>query len=148
MNPNFRLATSNDLPTVLALLDGDHSGLTKPRLDAILARIQRYPDYQIWIVEAYGSPCATFTLVTIDRIAHGGTSVALLDALRATGDDAQRIAGAAVAFARDLARQRGCSQLLLLGPLSGQLATVAGEFGFAGSALTLDPQAPCDPQGR
>jgi hypothetical protein len=148
MNPNFRLATSDDIQTVLALLDDDHAGLTKPRLDAILARIQRYPDYQIWIVEADGRPCATFTLVTIDRITHGGSSVALLDALRVASDDAGRIAVASLSFARDLARQRGCSELVLLGPLSAQLTTVSSELGFAHAALTLDPQTPLDPQGR
>jgi hypothetical protein len=120
MTTTFRLATSDDMYTVLGLLDDDRSGLTKPRLDAILARIQRYPDYQIWIVEADGRSCATFTLVTIDRIAHGGASVALLDALRFSrggGGDATSMAAASLAFARDLARQRGCSQLVLLAAL-------------------------------
>ncbi len=147
MTPHFRLATSDDLPTVLALL-GDQAGLTKPRLDAILARIQRYPDYQRWIVEAEGRPCATFTLVTIDRIAHGGASVALLDALRSSGDQAQPMAEACLAFARDLARQRGCRQLVLLGPLSPPLAAASSEFGFAATALTIDPLSPLAPHGR
>ncbi len=102
MTQHFRLATSVDLPCVLSLLGGEHAGLTKPRLGAILARIQRYPDYQIWLADCDDRACATFTLVTIDRVAQGGASVALLDALRAAGDGAQcaGITAACLAFAR------------------------------------------------
>jgi hypothetical protein len=149
MHLSFRLASTADLPSVLSLLAGEHSGLTKAALDRILSRIQRYPDYHIWVSENDAIIIATFTLVCIDGITHGGASVALLTqfAVR-TGTHAGEAGIASLLFAKDLARQRGCHQLVLVGDIDPAIASHCAALGFAPGPLTIDPEVQVAMSGR
>jgi GNAT superfamily N-acetyltransferase len=79
----IRKATKEDLPTLLALYrvfdseDDPHLGL--PAAKEIFARIERYPNYAIYIAELEDEIIGTFALLIMDNLAHLGASEGIVE---------------------------------------------------------------------
>ena len=74
MNLVIRLATVDDLPTVLRLyhqsgLDHD-SSLALADAEQWFQRIQQYPNYKLWVAQLDDQAVGTFTLLIMDNLIH------------------------------------------------------------------------------
>jgi GNAT superfamily N-acetyltransferase len=115
----FRLAERDDLDEVVSLsaMLFEESGEETPTADKaneIFDRIQRYPDYRIYIAESQRNIVGTFVLLIFDNLGHGGAPSAIIENVvvypkyRGKG-----VGGAMMNFAMEQARKAGCYKLAL-----------------------------------
>ena len=113
-----RQAVRADLPAVLALyaqpdLDGEHA-LTLPQAEKILDRMDRYPDYRLYVALHDGKIVGTYTLAILDNLFHRGMPSAVVEDV-AVGPALHRsgIGKAMMAHAIGLCREKGCYKVML-----------------------------------
>ncbi|MGB0722814.1 MAG: GNAT family N-acetyltransferase [Gammaproteobacteria bacterium] len=113
-----RAAQRADLPYILGLyaqpamddgrvLDEEHAG-------KIFERMQRYPDYVLYVGEMNGAIVASHALLIMDNLGHRGAPSAIVeDVVVAPQWQGRGIGRAMIAHALEIARERGCYKLVL-----------------------------------
>ena len=118
MNLTFREATLDDVPTVLSLYEAagvDPPGTADLELArATFLRMQRYPDYRVWLAELDGEPVATLALAIMDNLGHRCAPSALVEDVAVHPKcQGQGIGRALIGHAIGQARAQGCYKLAL-----------------------------------
>lgn len=117
-SPVIRPAGVDDLPDILRLYalpefdDGRMLALdnARQRFD----RLQRYPDYHLYVAEVGGRIVGTFALLIMEKLNHLGTPSAIIDdVIVETECRGQGIGRAMMEYAKQLARAKGCYKLAL-----------------------------------
>jgi GNAT superfamily N-acetyltransferase len=114
----FRQATEADLPGVVALYAqpdfDDGRVLSGDEAREIFARFARYPDYTLHVAVRGDEVVGTFALLIMDNLGHRGAPSAVAeDVVVATSLQGQGVGRRMMAYALELARQRGCYKLAL-----------------------------------
>jgi GNAT superfamily N-acetyltransferase len=118
MELHIRQADETDLEAVLALqaiLDPPGTPmLPLEQARCLFARLERYPDYRIWLAEHAGRAVGTYSLVIFDNLAHHGRRAGLVENV-AVDPAAQGlgIGKAMMEHARARCRERNCYKLAL-----------------------------------
>ncbi len=114
----IRVATQDDIPVLLDLyaetgLD-DGIRLDEARASELLATIARYPDYHLFLVTDGTRVLASYALLIMDNIAHGGAQLSIVEQV-AVRSDAQRqgLGTLMMRHAMEKSRDRGCYKLAL-----------------------------------
>lgn len=140
-----RRAQKPDLPSVLGLYAELNSGrvATLDQAEALLVRLDAYPDYGLYVAEVEGRIVGTFCLVILDNIAHWGMPSALVESVVVASD--QRGTGLGRRMMREagrLAGEKGCYKLALSSNVDAKPAHRFYEnLGFEryGYSFRLDP---------
>ncbi|SFV06798.1 Predicted N-acetyltransferase YhbS [Methylobacterium sp. 174MFSha1.1] len=140
-----RRAEKPDLPAVLGLYGELNHGRVAPlpQAEALLARLDAYPDYGLYVAEIDGRIVGTFCLVILDNIAHWGMPSALVESVVVA--EAERGTGLGRRMMREagrLAAEKGCYKLALSSNVDAKPAHRFYEsFGFEryGYSFRLDP---------
>jgi GNAT superfamily N-acetyltransferase len=117
MTIEYRPATRDDLPVLHRLygqLEHEATNLNLDRLGGIFERIERYPDYTVWIALEDGVVVGTFALVIIDALGARCQPLGLVEDV--VVDDPARgrgIGRAMMEFAIARCRERGCYKMQL-----------------------------------
>lgn len=115
----IRTATSADLPAILDLYRqagfGTGSKMNLEGARAMLAHIQSYPDYRVYVVtQDDGPPLGTYVLLVMDNIAHDCRPLAIVEQVVVTRDQKGKGLGKFMMHhAMDEARKAGCYKLQL-----------------------------------
>ena len=116
-DPVIRVATSVDLPAILALyaeLEGPGFEPDLACAERIFERIRRYPDYSIYVLCLEGRLVATFALLIMDNLAHGGAPSGIVEDVVVHPDQQGLGLGKLMMhFALDVCRKAGCYKLML-----------------------------------
>lgn len=144
-DPIVRRAQRPDLPAVLCLYAELNAGrvATLDQAEALLARLDAYPDYGLYVAEVGGRIVGTFCLVILDNIAHWGTPSALVESVVVSSSE--RGTGLGRRMMREagrLAAEKGCYKLALSSNVDAKPAHRFYEsLGFEryGYSFRLDP---------
>ena len=119
----FRTAEREDAEVLLGLYASLESETARPptprQIDRFFARLDRYPDYRVHLVEAETEDggivtVGCYSLVIIDNLAHGATPLALVESVVVTPAWRGRgIGRMMMEHARAQARAAGCYKLML-----------------------------------
>lgn len=114
----IREATEADLPSILALYAqpgmDDGQVLALGRAQEILARMDRYPHYKLYIALVGQEAVGTFTLLIMDNLAHMGATSGVVEDVVVRHDCRRRGIGAKIVKrAIDLCRTQGCYKVAL-----------------------------------
>lgn len=126
-NVTIREATRKDLSAVLALyaepgLD-DGLVLPLPKAEQVFERMQRYPDYRLYVAESAGQVVGTYALLVMDNIGHRGTPSGVIeDVAVASSAQGVGIGRTMMAHAIEVARAKGCYKIVLSSNLKRELA--------------------------
>lgn len=114
----FCVATLDDLPAVLALYEA--AGIDPPgTADLALARatferMQRYPDYRVWLASLNGEIVGTCALAIMDNLGHRCAPSALVeDVVVHPACQGQGVGRQMIGHAIEQARTQGCYKLAL-----------------------------------
>ena len=140
-----RRAQKPDLPSVLGLYAELNSGrvATLDQAEALLARLDAYPDYGLYVADLEGRIVGTFCLVILDNIAHWGMPSALVESVVVSATE--RGTGLGRRMMREagrLAGEKGCYKLALSSNVDAKPAHRFYEnLGFEryGYSFRLDP---------
>lgn len=128
INLLIREALETELPRILTLLkelDRD-ADLSPEKTRAIRQRMQRYPDYKVYVALRGTELVGTFCLLIVDNLGHGGTPFAILDNVVVDPEHQGRGIGKMMLLkAMELARQNNCYKIMLS---SGKHREHAHEF--------------------
>jgi len=118
LNPRIRPAEKADLPTVLCLYAqpefDNGSVLSLTQAEALFERMQRYPDYRLYLAEVDGQVVGTFALLIMDNLGHlGAPSGVVEDVAVDLAWQGQGIGTAMMRWAIDYCRNQGCYKLAL-----------------------------------
>lgn len=117
MSLEIRAATEADLPAILELyaeFDQDPQGLPLEQARSLFQRLQRYPDYTIYVALKSGEIVGTFALLIADNLAHQGAPLGLVENVVVRPDRRrQGIGKEMMRFAMERCRARGCYKLSL-----------------------------------
>ena len=123
----IRPATRADLAAVLCLygqpeLD-DGAVLTQAAAEAIFARMQRYPDYRLYVAVSGCRVVGTFALLIMDNLGHQGAPSGLMEDVAVDPVwQGQGVGREMVEHAIRLCRQKGCYKLALSANVKRQRA--------------------------
>ncbi len=114
----IRTATAEDLPALLDLYRQAGFGTDTMNIDRardMLARIEAYPDYRIYVIlDSDGSALGTYVLLIMDNIAHDGRPLAIVEQVVVTAEQKGKGLGKAMMqHAMEEARKVGCYKLQL-----------------------------------
>ena len=114
----IRIAQNTDLAGILQLYAqpnmDDGLILPLPEAEAILARMQRYPNYHVFVAQDGGAIVGSFALLVMDNLAHRGTPSAIVeDVVVAPDRQGQGIGKKMMAYAITRAKAAGCYKLML-----------------------------------
>lgn len=140
-----RRARTPDLPAVLGLYAELNGGrvATLPQAEALLARLDAYPDYGLYVADIDGRIVGTFCLVILDNVAHWGMPSALVESVVVA--EAERGTGLGRRMMREagrMAHEKGCYKLALSSNVDAKPAHRFYEsLGFEryGYSFRLDP---------
>jgi len=122
----IRAATKADLPSILALyaeLEDGSGVLSIEEAQSILARMQSYPDYKVYVAMLDGSIVGTFALLIIDNLAHMGAPSGVVEDVVVHRDwQSKGVGKQMMQFAMDRCRERGCYKLVLSSNLKREAA--------------------------
>ncbi|WP_423823990.1 GNAT family N-acetyltransferase [Salinisphaera sp. SPP-AMP-43] len=123
----LRVVQRSDLPDIISLyaqpdMDGD-AVLSLDKAERLYARIQRYPDYELYIAEREGRTVGSYALLIMDNLGHGGTPSAVIeDVVVEPASQSQGIGRAMMQHAIEIARGRGCYKIVLSSNLAREAA--------------------------
>jgi len=148
---HIRQAEVGDLPAVLALYKelsiADTNTLTLTLAEAMLEQFARYPNYRLFVACEGDEVVATYALLVMHNLAHGGAPSAIVENVVVTAQRrGQGIGRQLMAHAVAEAAAAGCYKLALS---SNARRTAAHAFyeslGFRrqGVSLAIDPQQSC-----
>lgn len=115
----IRTVTPGDLPAVLDLYRqagfGNGETMNIERAQALLSRIEAYPDYRLYVVvEATNQPIGTYALLIMDNIAHNGRPLAVVEQVVVTSArQGEGLGRFMMHHAMNEARAAGCYKLQL-----------------------------------
>ncbi len=114
----IRQAADSDLPTLLRLYSqlgmDDGKVLDPVTAGMILRRMDRYPDYHIFLAEREGETVGTFALLVMDNLGHcGAPSAVIEDVVVDQRFRGQGIGHGMMDFASRLCRDKGCYKMTL-----------------------------------
>ncbi|WP_099904932.1 GNAT family N-acetyltransferase, partial [Methylobacterium frigidaeris] len=116
---------------------------TPDQAEALLRRLDTYPDYGLYVAEVEGRPVGTFCLVILDNIAHWGTPSALVESVVvASAERGTGLGRRMMQEAARLAGEKGCYKLALSSNVDAKPAHRFYEsLGFEryGYSFRLDP---------
>jgi GNAT superfamily N-acetyltransferase len=118
MEPIIRPAVKAELPSILRLyaqpeLDNG-AVLSLAAAETIFDRMQRYPDYRIYVAEVERQIVGTFALLIMDNLAHvGAPSGVIEDVAVAPAWQGRGIGKRMMEFARECCREAGCYKMVL-----------------------------------
>lgn len=148
-NPAIRMRQAGPddvsvLAELLNILDPPGTPLMEAEAGrALLARIARYPDFQVWLAEHGERAVGTYSLLIMDNLCHCGTPSAIVESVAVSVNSRGLGVGRAMMeHARSEARARGCYKLVLS---SNEMRTDAHAFydhlGFRrhGFSFRVDP---------
>ena len=127
MNLTIRPARKAELSAVLRLyaqpeLD-DGKVLSLPEAQKIFGRMQRYPDYRVYVTESDGRIVGTYALLIMDNLAHlGATSGVVEDVAVDPAWQGRGIGKAMMEHARERCQEAGCYKLSLSSNLKRERA--------------------------
>jgi GNAT superfamily N-acetyltransferase len=121
MNVAIRLATIDDLPSVISLYsqaDMDNKNVTTlENAKHIFESFKQYPNYHLYVAYYPSSDnkiVGTFALLVMQNIGHHGTPSAIVeDVVVSESHQSQTIGSNMMKFAMELAKQAGCYKLVL-----------------------------------
>ena len=114
----IRPAVRRDLPKILGLyaqpkMDGERL-LSIEAAEQIFEKIQKYPDYDVFVAEMGQGVVGTFALLIMDNLAHMGAPSAIIEDVNVAPNWQGRGVGTRIMeFAMDRARKAGCYKLVL-----------------------------------
>lgn len=113
-----RPAVKSDLPAILRLYAqpqaDDGKVLSLQAAEALFDRMQRYPDYRLYVAESDGCVVGTFALLVMENLAHlGAPSGIVEDVVVAPEHHRRGIGRLMMTFAMEHCRERGCYKLAL-----------------------------------
>ena len=115
--PEIRPVKPGELPEVLELyaeLEGDGKTTDLAHAQALFARIQRYPDYTVYVAVVDETIVGTFALLIMDNLAHQGIPSGIVeDVVVASTWRGQGIGKQMMLFAMEHCRKAGCYKLVL-----------------------------------
>jgi len=118
MDLRIRQADETDLPTVLslqAILDPPGTpAMPLEEARCIFARMERYPDYRIWLAELDGRGVGTYSLIILDNLGHHGRRAGVVENVAVDPTcQGHGIGKAMMEHARARCRERNCYKLAL-----------------------------------
>ena len=126
----IREANAEDLQSVLRVYR--ESGLdagqnpSPSESAAILERIERYPNYKVFVAETDGQIVGTFALLIMDNLAHKGTRSGLVEAVGVLPSfQGKGIGKEMMQFAMNRCKEHGCYKMTLS---SNEVRTDAHKF--------------------
>ena len=122
---SIREATEKDLREILAIYAELDNGqvLDVSAARSIFERIQRYPNYAIYIAELEGQAVGTFALLIMDNLAHMGTSSGVVeDVVVRSRWRGRGVGKAMMRHAMTVCREEGCYKLTLSSNLAREAA--------------------------
>ncbi len=126
MNLQIRAATEADLPSILALygeVEDDGRTISIEDARSILARMESYPEYHVYVAILDGSIVGTFALLIMDNLAHLGARSGVVEDVVVREDSRGKGVGKQMMrFAMDRCRGRGCYKLALSSNLKREAA--------------------------
>lgn len=150
----IREAGRADLPAVLDLYAqpamDDGIVLSMAEADRLFARMQRYPDYRLYVAERHGAIVGTYALLVIDNLGHHGTPSGVIEDV-AVDPEAQGggLGRAMMAHAIDTGRRKGCYKLVLSSNLKRESAHLFYEsLGFEKHGYSYRIGLEHDPKGN
>jgi GNAT superfamily N-acetyltransferase len=112
------VATDADLPAVLALYaqpemdDGEVLGLDQAR--AMLSRMRRVPDYELYVARDAAEIVGTFALLILPNLGHAGAPSGVIEDIVVASDrQGQGIGRAMIEYAMRCCAGHGCYKLML-----------------------------------
>ncbi len=117
MTISLRRATTDDLPELASLYRELASGVphaSPERLRDVFERLERYPDYRVWLAFDDGELVGTYALCIIDTLGDRCAPEGLVeDVVVAAGARGRGIGRAMMEHAMALCRETGCYKLVL-----------------------------------
>lgn len=119
MKLTIRKAAARDLDAILLLYEALEKGsgsrpAGREKAAKIFRRMQKYPDYAIYLAAAGKEIVGTFALLIMDNLAHGGAPSAIVeDVAVAEAWQGKGIGKKMMAFAMEICRKKGCYKLSL-----------------------------------
>lgn len=123
----FRVAQRSDLPDIVSLyaqpaMDGE-AVLSLDKAERLYARIQRYPDYDLYIAEHEGRTVGSYALLIMDNLGHGGTPSGVIeDVVVEPASQGQGIGRAMIQHAIETAQDKRCYKIVLSSNLAREAA--------------------------
>ncbi len=122
-----REARLPDLPRLLelyGLLDfGPSKKLSLEEARTLFSRYPQYPDYRVYVAESAGLIVATFALIIVDSVAHGGMPFGIVEDVVVSHDcQGKGIGQEMMQFAMTRCNERGCYKLALSSHLKREQA--------------------------
>jgi GNAT superfamily N-acetyltransferase len=147
---HIRQAQAADLPAVLALYQqpglADADTLTLAQAEAMLAQFARYPHYRLFVACEGNEVVATYALLVMHNLAHGGAPSAIAEDVVVTAQRrGQGLGRQLMAHAVAEAAAAGCYKLALSSNARREAAHAFYEsLGFQrhGVSFAIDPQQP------
>jgi ribosomal protein S18 acetylase RimI-like enzyme len=122
----IRQATRDDLPSILALYAELETDRTTPDLaqaESLFERMQRYPNYHVYVAAAEGEIVGTFALLIMDNLAHMGIPSGIVeDVVVHSSRQGQGIGKQMMLAAMEQCRNAGCYKLVLSSNLERERA--------------------------
>lgn len=117
MNFSIRLATIDDVPTILniyaAALD-NNKVLTIEEARKIFIKQSQYPDYHVFLAELDNKAVGTFALLVMENMAHMGTPSAVVEDVGVLpGLQGKGIGKKMMKYALNYAKEKGCYKMSL-----------------------------------
>ena len=128
INLLIREALKTELPRILILLQelNREADPNLEKIHTIWQKMQRYPDYKVYVALRGTKLVGTFCLLIVDNLGHGGTPFAILDNVVVDPEHQGRGIGKMMLLkAMELARQNNCYKIMLS---SGKHREQAHEF--------------------
>ena len=123
----IRQATRADLADVLRLyaqpeLDDD-AALPEAAASAIMTRMERYPDYHLYVAVSDGTIVGTFALLIMDNLGHLGAPSGIMEDVAVDPEhQGKGIGRAMVEYAIGLCREKSCYKMALSANLKRERA--------------------------
>jgi GNAT superfamily N-acetyltransferase len=117
MNLTIRLATIDDVPTILSIyaaaLD-NNIVLSVEEAQKIFIRQSQYPDYHVFLAEMEQEAVGTFALLIMENMAHMGTPSAVVEDVGVLpGLQGKGIGKKMMEYALQYAKEKGCYKMSL-----------------------------------
>jgi len=112
----IRQAKESDLPAVTELLKGmdGEDGISSGEAQVIWREMEKYPYYEVYVVEENQRIIATCSLIIIDNLGHKGAKLAVAESMIVSQEYRGRAIGSKLMqFVMEKAKEENCYKLML-----------------------------------